>query len=82
MNNAFGTMTGEHPPIIVTITARRNARRYRVEYDGAGQPRCVLVYSLTGGINSHYGWRSIWNSDEDLDEGSRAHAAIRVAAQH
>jgi hypothetical protein len=62
-------------PVTVTLNSRRDAHRYRVEYDDAGQPRSVAVCAAT----TNYGWRAIWNSDYPLEGGSKEHRAIRAA---
>jgi hypothetical protein len=54
--------------VTIKLSARHKARRYQVQYDYAtGEPRCVSVWAATGGINSHYIWRAIWNDNYPLD---------------
>jgi hypothetical protein len=70
---ARGRLMGDEIAAILTeittrLTNRHKVRRYQVQYDyETGKPCCVSVYAATGGINSHWGWRAIWNRDHPLE---------------
>jgi hypothetical protein len=67
--------------VTTRLTNRHKVRRYQVQYDyKTGEPCCVSVYTVTGGINSHWGWRAIWNRDYPL-EGIAA-AVVEKAGSH
>jgi hypothetical protein len=68
----------EAKEVNVRLSARHKARRYQVQYDyDTGEPRCVSVYMPTGGMNSSYNWRAIWNDKHPL--GGIAAVAVREA---
>ena len=48
-------------PVVVKLSTRRDAKKYRVTYTDAG-PRMVEVWEPTRSYNSHYVWKAIWNS--------------------
>lgn len=65
---------GPFPPVVVMLSARRNARKYQVIYYDDGRPRCVSVKTSPHSLV----WTAIWNSDYPLE--GKALEAVRAAA--
>jgi hypothetical protein len=71
---------GEAETRLVTLSKRRNARRYKVTYNRAGQPLYVAEWGNTGSrMNSGYSWSSIRTAMYPLE--GKALAVVEAACE-